>query len=142
MSQTKQRSQEAEATPTSNNKRNCAEWITFIVSSCILLTLVGLILYDWLLSQQSPPILEVQSEAVVEIRQGQYYQPFVLKNVGGSFAESVQVIASLTLDSPDEIEVGEQEISFLAAGEKKNGYFVFTHDPREGELSVRVASYR
>jgi len=142
MSEVKQRSQEGEVTPTSDNQRNYAEWITFVISSCILLALVGLILYDWLLSQQSPPILQVQPETAVEIREGQYYQPFVLTNVGGSFAESVQVIASLTLDSPDRLEVGEQEISFLAAGEKENGYFIFTHDPREGELSLRVASYR
>ncbi len=142
MSKIEQRSQQAETPSTPNNQRNCAEWITFMISSCILLTLVGLILYDWLLSQQAPPILQVQSQGVVDIREGQYYQPFVLQNVGGSFAESVQVIASLTLDSPENLEVGEQEISFLAAGEKKNGYFVFTHDPREGELSLRVASYR
>lgn len=127
---------------TSSQKRNCAEWITFAVSSLILLALIGLILYDWLLSQQSPPVLQVHSQGMVEIREGQFYQPFVLKNVGGSFAESVQVIASLTIDSPDNLEIGEQEISFLAAGEQKTGYFVFTHDPREGELSVRVASYR
>lgn len=134
-----------ESTETSSEsppKRNCAEWITFIISSLILLALIGLILYDWLLSQQSPPILQVEPQAAVEIREGQYYQPFTLKNTGGNFAESVQVIASLTIDSPEDLEVGEQEISFLAAGEKKSGYFIFTHDPREGELSVRVASYR
>lgn len=125
-----------------SQKRNCAEWVTFLISSCILLALIGLILYDWLLTQQSPPVLQVKTEAVVEIREGQFYQPFVLENVGGSFAESVQVIASLTIHPPDDLEVGEQEISFLAAGEKKSGYFVFTHDPGEGELNVRVASYR
>lgn len=124
-------------------QRNFAEWITFAVSSFILLALVGLIVYDWLLSQQSPPILQVQPQAMVEVREGQFYQQFVLKNVGGSFAESVQVIASLeSIDSSNELEVGEQEISFLAAGEQKTGYFIFTHDPRQGELSVRVASYR
>lgn len=134
--------QQDSSSPTTSEKRNCAEWVTFLISSCILLALVGLILYDWLLTQQSPPVLQVKTEAVVEIREGQFYQPFVLKNVGGSFAESVQVIASLSIHPPDDLEVGEQEISFLAAGEKKSGYFVFTHDPREGELNVRVASYR
>ncbi|AFZ44607.1 hypothetical protein PCC7418_2460 [Halothece sp. PCC 7418] len=141
MNQAQEQSEDNAASSTSQ-KRNCAEWITFMISSCILLALVGLILYDWLLSQQSPPILQVKTESVVEIREGQFYQPFVLENVGGSFAESVQVIASLSLHPPDDLEVGEQEISFLAAGEKKSGYFVFTHDPREGELNVRVASYR
>ncbi len=109
MSEAQEQSQ-GKAASTASEKRNCAEWITFLISSCILLALIGLILYDWLLSQQSPPVLQVKTEAVVEIREGQFYQPFVLEN--------------------------------LAAGEKKSGYFIFTHDPREGELSVRVASYR
>lgn len=135
-------SQDQTQSETASGKRNCAEWITFIASSCILLALIALILYDWLLSQQSPPVLQVETQTGVEVREGQFYQPFVLKNVGGSFAESVQVIASLTIDAPNNLEVGEQEISFLAAGEKKSGYFIFTHDPRQGELSVRVASYR
>jgi len=141
MSEAQEQSQ-GKAASTASEKRNCAEWITFLISSCILLALIGLILYDWLLSQQSPPVLQVKTEAVVEIREGQFYQPFVLENMGGSYAESVQVIASLTINPPNDLEVGEQEISFLAAGEKKSGYFIFTHDPREGELSVRVASYR
>lgn len=127
---------------TSDQTRNWAEWMTFIISSSILLGLIGLIIYDWLLSQQSPPILQVTPQSVVEVRQEQFYQPFVIKNVGGSFAESVQVVASLTMESPEDVEVGEQQISFLAAGEEKSGYFIFTHDPREGELTLRVASYR
>lgn len=133
---------QTETTSNSSQRRNYAEWITFITSSFVLATLIGLIFYDWFLTQQSPPILEVKSQSVVEIRGGQYYQPFVLKNVGGNFAESVQVIASLSIDSSQELEVGEQEISFLAAGEEKSGYFIFTHDPRVGKLNLRVASYR
>jgi len=128
----------AEAT----HKRSYAEWTTFLISSGILLALVTLILYDWFLTQQSPAILQVEPQAEVEIREEQYYQPFVLKNVGGSVAESVQVVASLKMEGSQTAEVGEQEIPFLAAGEEKSGYFVFSHDPRQGELSLRVASYR
>lgn len=141
MSESPNQSQ-TETSSESPKQRNCAEWVTFFTSSGVLLVLIGLILYDWLLTQQSPPILQVTPQSVVEIRQEQFYQPFVIKNVGGSFAESVQIIASLSIDSPDTLEVGEQEISFLAAGEEKSGYFIFTHDPREGELTMRVASYR
>lgn len=106
MNQAQEQSQDNAASNPSQ-KRNCAEWVTFLISSCILLALIGLILYDWLLTQQSPPVLQVKTEAVVEIREGQFYQPFVLENVGGSFAESVQVIASLTIHPPDDLEVGE-----------------------------------
>jgi len=141
MSESQHQSQ-TETRSESSQQRNWAEWATFVISSGILLSLIALILYDWLLTQQSPPVLQVTPQSVVEIRQEQFYQPFVIKNVGGSFAESVQVIASLTMASSADVEVGEQQIAFLAAGEEKSGYFIFTHDPREGELTMRVASYR
>jgi uncharacterized protein (TIGR02588 family) len=39
-------------------------------------------------------------------------------------------------------ESGEQQIDFLASGEKEEGAFVFSRDPRQGELVMRVASYK
>ncbi len=136
-----QQTQANDVTETTN-QRSYAEWTTFLISSGILLSLVALVLYDWFLMQQSPAILEVEPQAVIEINQQQYYQPFVVKNVGGSVAESVQVVASLSMGHSSTSEVGEQEIPFLAAGEDKSGYFVFSHNPSQGELRLRVASYR
>jgi uncharacterized protein (TIGR02588 family) len=40
------------------------------------------------------------------------------------------------------IEDGEQTIDVLAAGEAHDGAFVFTTDPRQGELTLRVGSYQ
>ena len=39
-------------------------------------------------------------------------------------------------------ETGEQQIASLSGGEQVQGSFVFSHDPSQGELVLRVASYR
>lgn len=122
-------------------KRNVAEWITFGIACCVLAALVALIIYDWALVQNRPPILQVAPVgAAVEIEE-QFYQPFAIANRGGSIAHSVQVIASLSLPG-GEVEEGQQEINFLAGGERKQGCFIFRHHPRQGELLMRVASYK
>jgi uncharacterized protein (TIGR02588 family) len=51
------------------------------------------------------------------------------------------VIAELRINGKIE-EVGEQQIDFLSSGETEEGAFVFSRDPRNVELVVRVASYK
>jgi len=77
------------------------------------------------------------------IRQGQdqFYIPFEITNTGGKTAESVQVIAELKKNGRVE-ETGDLQIDFLARHEKKKGGFVFTQNPADGKLVVRVSSYK
>lgn len=120
--------------------RSQAEWTTFIGATCVLLLLVSLIVYDWVVNQNRPPVLQVEPIAAVRVESGQYYVPFVVANTGGTLARTVQVVAELHW--ADEEEVGEQQIDFLSGGERKQGSFIFHHDPQRGELVLRVASYR
>jgi uncharacterized protein (TIGR02588 family) len=122
-------------------KRSLAEWITFSIATCILIALIGLVLYDWFISQNRPPVLRVEPYGTIRVVQGQFYQPFLLANTGGGIAKSVQVVAELRIPNAAN-ETGEQQIDFLSGGEKKRGSFVFSHDPRQGELILRVASYK
>lgn len=122
-------------------KRSPAEWVTFSIASLILIGVAGLVVYKWMTKQNQPPIVSVtQTEAVRQV-QGQFYVPFEVTNTGGETAESVQVVAELRLKG--EVEAtGEQQIDFLSSGETEEGAFVFDRDPRSGELSLRVASYK
>ena len=122
-------------------KRSPAEWTTFSIALLILATIVGLVLYKWLTQKNQPPVLSISSSSEVREAPGQYYVPFSVKNTGGETAESVQVIAELRINGDVE-ESGEQLIDFLASGEMEEGAFVFSRDPRKGELVVRVASYK
>jgi len=123
-------------------KRSFPEWITFGISSFILAIIVGLVIYIWMGEQnQQPPRISAVNEGKIREAYGQFYVPFSVTNTGGGTAESVQVIAELKVNGKVE-ESGEQQIDFLSGGEKQEGAFVFSRNPREGELVLRVASYK
>lgn len=129
---------ESQARPT---QRSAAEWVTFTVAALIVLGLMGLIFFDWQTNQNRPPAFAVAVSEGVRVTDGRYYVPFAITNTGGRIARMVQVTAELDITGVDE-ETGEQQIDFLSGHETKAGSFVFTHDPKGGELTVRVASYR
>lgn len=122
-------------------ERSSAEWTSFGVALFILAAVIGLVVYEWLTQEKQPPVLSVSPSSEVREAPGQYYVPFSVENTGGKTAESVQVIAELSINGEVE-ESGEQQIDFLASGETEEGAFVFSRDPRQGELTVRVASYK
>lgn len=121
--------------------RSAAEWISFSIALFILAIVIGLIVYQWATQKNQPPVLSVTSNPEIREVPGQFYVPFSVTNTGGETAESVQVMAELKIDGTVE-ETGEQQIDFLASGETEEGAFVFSRDPRGGQLSVRVASYK
>ncbi|NJR58740.1 MAG: TIGR02588 family protein [Cyanobacteria bacterium CRU_2_1] len=118
-----------------------AEWITFAIALLIILTIIGLVVYTWITQDNQPPILSITTSAEVREAQGQYYVPFRVTNTGGDTAESVQVIGELQINGQIE-EVGEQQVDFLSGNETEEGAFVFSRNPRDGELKIRVASYK
>lgn len=121
--------------------RSPAEWTTFGIALSILAVVVGLVIHNWLTMKRQPPVLTIKHESkTVQAVQGQFYVPFTVTNTGGETAESVQVIAELQLNGLE--ESGEQQIDFLAGDETAQGAFVFSRDPRQGELILRVASYK
>ncbi len=139
-------SEEAKPDPNSDPRvspwnRSPAEWVTFGFACMILLTLIGLILVDWVISQNRPPVLQVQTSGPIRVVEDQYYVPFIVSNQGGAIAESIQVMADLMVDGKP-VESGDQSIDSLSGGEKREGRFVFSFDPNQGELLLRVASYR
>jgi uncharacterized protein (TIGR02588 family) len=122
-------------------KRSTAEWVTFSLASSILAVVVGLVGYIWLNEKEEPPVLSVSNNQRIREVEGQYYVPFEVVNTGGETAESVQIIAELQIEGKV-AETAEQQIDFLSRGEKEQGAFIFTHDPRQGQLTVKVASYK
>ncbi|NJM75820.1 MAG: TIGR02588 family protein [Acaryochloridaceae cyanobacterium RU_4_10] len=123
------------------SRRSLAEWVTFSIAAAILSTVIGLVLYIWLGKQSQPPILSVTYEKTIRKSEGQFYVPFVLLNKGGETVESVRVVAKLKMSNGIE-ELGEQEIDFLSSGEVQNGAFVFSKDPKKGQINIRVTSYK
>jgi len=126
---------------TKRPSRSFAEWLSFGISSLILGTTVGLVIYSWANGRDSPPVLAIQRLEPVREADGQFYVPFEISNTGGETAESVQVIAELKVKTTVQ-ESGDLQIDFLSQGETEKAAFVFKTDPRQGDLTVRVASYK
>jgi uncharacterized protein (TIGR02588 family) len=121
--------------------RSPAEWTSFSIALLMVAVIVGLVIYKWLTQKNQPPIISISHSSEIREAPGQFYVPFEIENMGGETAESVQVIAELRINGDVE-ESGEQQIDFLASGEKEEGAFVFSRDPRKGKLVVRIASYK
>jgi uncharacterized protein (TIGR02588 family) len=125
----------------SQQSRSRAEWISFSISLSLVFILVVLVLYSWWNGETNPPVLSLDFTPEVRQEQGQYYVPFSVKNTGGGTAEAVQVIAELRFNG-EVIETGQQHISFLSGGEVQKGVFIFQRNPQQGDLEIRVASYK
>lgn len=120
--------------------QSVAERISFWLASAVLLAVLSGVGYLWVRDRnQEPPMLEVTSS--LEQRQGQYYVPFTVTNLGGTTATMVQVMAELRVGGAL-VEWGDQQINFLSSQEEASGTFIFTRNPSEGELTIRVASYQ
>ncbi|MEG4252275.1 TIGR02588 family protein [Microcoleus sp. Pol10D4] len=122
-------------------KRTPAEWVTFAIACSILSILIGLVIYNWVTKKQEPPIISVTRNTPIRENQGQFYVPFTVTNTGGETAESVQIIAELRVNG-EVLESGDQQIDFLSSDETQEGAFIFSRDPRQGELIVRSSSYK
>lgn len=127
----------------SNNYRHksFAERVSLGISLFIVGILVYLIGYTWVTGDNNPPILTVTTQANIRKVARQYYVPFTVTNSGGETAESVEIMAKLLLPRQAG-ETGRQQINFLSRQEEKSGEFIFTKDPRKGDLTVRVTSYK
>ncbi|MBD2516535.1 TIGR02588 family protein [Nostoc sp. FACHB-973] len=122
-------------------KRSLAEWVTFSIASFILAIIVSLVGYTWLNEKNQPPIISVAKKETIREIDGQFYVAFEVVNTGGDTAESVQIMAELLIDGKV-AESGEQQIDFLSSGEREEGAFVFSQNPRQGKLNLRIASYK
>ena len=118
-----------------------AEKLSSMIAALIVITLLGLVIYSWRTGKDTAPILNLIETETIRQEQGQFYVPFTVKNEGGKTAESVQIIGELYLKG-EIIESGEQEIDYLSGGESASGAFIFSQNPQQGELKIRVASYK
>lgn len=121
--------------------RSFAEWISFSVALCIVSVIAALIVYVWVSDRDRPAVLDLQQTEPIRETDGKFYIPFELANSGGETVESVQVIAELQM-SGEVVESGDLQFDFLSQGEKESGVFIFKRNPREGQLVLRVSSYK
>ena len=126
--------------PKKFKRRSQAEKVSFIVSLSIVSTIAILVCYAWITGDTHPPTLIVTTSEIRQVDR-QYYVPFTVTNSGGTTANLVEVVAQLFTDI-ETTETGTQQIDYLSRKEERSGEFIFSRDPRQGQLTVRVASYQ
>ena len=120
--------------------RSQAERVSFLLSSLLILAIVGALLLEQLLGDEEEPLIQVEPR-LSQVRQAgeRYYLPVEIVNGGGKTAEDTR--ARVTLEAGDKEETAEFEIRFLAGGERTSAVVSFATDPRNGQLTAEVLSY-
>lgn len=122
--------------------RSLPEKVSFGIALTILSSIVGLVIYLWAQKESNqPPELSLERPEDIREANNQYYVPFEITNTGGGTAEAVRVLAELRING-EVTESSEQEFDFLSGNESEEGAFVFSQDPRSGELMLRVTGYK
>lgn len=121
--------------------RTRAEWVTFAISSILVLALFVLLIVQALFTGREPASISVHFEPA-EARQepSGYYLPLRIANSGDEAAEEVWVrIALEPKQGPTEVAV--VALTFLTGHGDEEAGVVFQSDPAEGTLRVAGIGY-
>ena len=118
-----------------------AEWVTLVISTLIVLGLIGLTTYFYVTAPGTPAAVEVEPRLAETYQAGsRFYLPLAIRNTGGETGEEVRIRVSLT-DPSGRQEAAELMVDFLAGGGSSRGVAAFGSDPRQGQLEAVVVSY-
>lgn len=133
-------SQEAERADEQRG-RSPAELATLVISIAIVAAVAITITVLYVRGQETPPMLraEPRLEQVWQT-DDRFNLPVIVSNDGDRTAEEVSVEAELVRDG--ETETAAFTLAFLAGRDKGTGFVLFASDPRDGELTVKVTSFR
>lgn len=115
--------------------RTTAERVTMVVSLLVVLVVVGLLVYDFAITGDTPPLIAVEVDhAAVQQEEGGYYLPVTVTNRGEQTAEDVTI--HFVLEREDgRSESTSLTFRFLAPGERSEGTLIFNADPTAGNLT-------
>lgn len=120
-------------------KKNRLEWTVFGISLALILSVAGLLVYQEITGGDSPASLVARAGEARDTGDG-YVVPVDVRNEGDTTAEEVQLEATLTW--ADGVERGEAVLPLVPYRSDRRVWIAFSHDPRDGEIRVRVLGYR
>ena len=135
------RDRDPQAEVIDDTRLNIAEWVTLGISLAIVIAVLGVTSWLALHGDVAPATFDVSPKTdQVRHHNDAWYLPIDVRNVGDDTAADVVVRAELDTGN-GEAETAEFTVTFLSGGDRTSGTAVFRHDPREGDLSVMVASF-
>ncbi len=116
--------------------RTNAEWISLIVSICLVAGVVGVVVVMWLSPASNPTRFRIERGAV-RIEAGHYYLPVTVTNDGDATGAQVTIEGKVRGSAE---QVSTTTFDFIPAHSSVEGVLVFNTEPGSAEL--RVVSYQ
>lgn len=121
-------------------KTSALEWM---VAAIGLAVVVGAAVYMMVYAARGadgPPLLSVRPVSVVSVEGSSHVVRFEARNDGGATAASVHLSAELR-NGNEVVETAQATLDYLPRNSRRGGAFVFSRDPGELTLSLRVEGY-
>lgn len=115
------------------------EWIIGAVGLLIVVGAIGVLIYEAVAGDKSPPDVKLTVQAITPQRNG-YLVKVSAENEGGQTAARVSIKAEL-IAQEQAIEVAETTFGYLPAHSVRDAGVFFTRDPRQGKLRLRAVGY-
>ena len=123
-------------------EKNWLEWVVFGVGLVLVASTLAYLVYDGATATGAPPDIEVTVRPEETRRGAQgFVVPVEVFNRGGQTAVGVTVEVTLETGGAAEPESCEVTFAFLPRRGRREGFVVFTSDPRGGKLTPRAHGY-
>lgn len=120
-------------------KTSRLEWAVALLGLAVVLGAAGYMAAYGLAGPKGPPILTLAEVSVVPVEE-RYAVRFQARNEGDGTAASVQLAAELR-QGGEVVERAETVLDYLPRGSRREGAFLFAHDPQAYELDLRIEGY-
>lgn len=121
-------------------RRSRWEWPAAVVSTLLVLGVVGYLLYDAVARPQTPPAVTVQADSVLKAG-GQWLVRFRAENRGHATAADVKVRGEL-MEGLRAVESSEAVLDYVPGESVRHGGLFFRADPRAYRLELRALGYQ
>ena len=115
------------------------EWAAALVSTLLVLFLLGYTLREALVREKRPPLIAVRADSILAV-EGGYLVMFTARNAGGETAAALVVRGTLRRGDA-ELEQSEATIDYVPLGGERQGGLHFTLDPSRHALEIGASGF-
>ncbi|MGX1099418.1 hypothetical protein [Amorphus sp. MBR-141] len=115
-------------------------WIAAGFGAVVFLGVIAILVGYGVSEGGTPPVIVVHSAPPMRVAEG-YSVVVTVENIGGSTAAEIEIEGRAGNGSA-EGTMARARLDYLPPGSSREATLMFTHDPMEGDLRVRVLGYR
>jgi uncharacterized protein (TIGR02588 family) len=116
------------------------EWIISVLGLLIVIAVVGVLVYEAVAGDKSPPDVKLTVQSIEPSRNSGFLVKIRAENVGGEPAAHVLVTAEV-LDQQRTVESSETQFAHLPPHSYREAGVFFQRDPRPHEIRLRPGGY-